>query len=180
MTKTGRVHHVHLSHYGKKLIDQLETEDFSVDEPLDVPFSFLFNSSWKIEHACLACGEVVTIEQNFDENDYALLMFRNINSSNFSHVLIEGIAAIFDSIEVVELDGVLYLNRTDFEYEFDFQRKSSIDLSHHTCPSCESHYLSIIRHALPTDPERGFEDGRAGSVEVAEIVMVNSVKELIN
>ena len=171
---------MHLSHYGRKLIDQLETEDFSVHEPLDVPFSFLFNSSWKIEHTCLTCQGIVTIGQNFDENDYALSMFRNINSSNFSHVLIEGISAIFDSIEVVELDGVLYLNRTDFPYEFDFQRKSSIDISHHACPSCESHYLSIIRHGLPTDPERGFEDGRAGSVEVAEIVMVDLVDELIN
>ena len=178
MILNGRVFQVDISRYGKKLINELDNLDFSKHERHEVPLFFSFNSSWKIEHVCLACAETVTIDQNFDENESTLSIVKNLNSANYSRSIIEEIAAVFETIEPVEIDDVLYLNRTDFQYDFNFQRKSSVDVSHYCCQSCNADYLALIRVGFPMAAERGMEDGQVGRVEVTEMVMVDSVNEL--
>lgn len=175
MILSGRVLHVNISRYGKKLIKDLEADDFSAHESADVPLVFGFNSSWKMEHDCLSCDGVVTVDQNFDKNESNLSVLKSIDSSNYSRDFLDEIATVFDTVELVEVDDVFYLNRTDFQYDFDFQRTSSVDLTHYCCASCKSDYLALIRVGFPMSPERGMEQGRAGRLEVAEIVMVSSV-----
>ena len=174
MIQKGRVPHVAVFLYGKQLIENLEVGDSTSGKHVEIPTNFKFNSSWKIEHSCLSCGNSVSVDQNFEESESNFSVLKNIDSFNYARTFLNEISALFDSIELVNLDEVVYLNRTDFNYDFDFQRKSSIDLTHYSCDSCQNDYLGLIRIGFPLPPERGLETGRVGQVEVADLVMIET------
>ena len=178
MMLNERVSEVVLTLYGKQIIKQLEAIDYLEEERFEVPFIFSFNSSWKMQHDCLSCGNRVTIDQNYDENESTFTVLKNVDSSNYSESFIREIATLFASLELIELGDVLYLNRTDFQYDFNFQRKSSADVTHYSCQSCKVNYLALIRIGFPQAPEKGIEEGQTGRVEVAEMVMARGHEEL--
>lgn len=174
MIKKGRVPHVDISMYGEQLIENLEVVDSTSHRHAEIPTSFKFNSSWKIEHSCLSCGNSVSIDQNFEKSESNFSVLKNVDSFSYARIFLNEISDLFDSIELVNLDEVVYLNRTDFNYDFDFQRKSSIDITHYNCDSCKTDYLGLIRIGFPSLPERGEETGRVGQVEVADLVVIET------
>lgn len=163
-----------ISLYGEQLIESLTIHHSIDNEYAEIPTSFEFNSNWKVEHSCLSCGIPVVIGQNFDLGKSNFSRVKNINTFGYTREFLQEIAALFDTVELVTIDKVFYLNRTDFEYHFDFQRTSSTDVTHYTCDSCHADYLALILVGSPEMPEKGMVQGRVGRVEFVDSVMIET------
>ncbi|MDG1332434.1 MAG: hypothetical protein P8P74_08895 [Crocinitomicaceae bacterium] len=174
MIQKGTVPSVSIVLYGKQLIDDLDVPALDIQEQTAIPSSFQFNSSWRIEHECLSCGNVIGIDQDFEESTSNFTVLENVDSFNYSQQFLDNIATLFDSVELVKIQEVSYLNRLDFQYDFDFQRKSSVNITHSKCQNCKADYLGLIRVGSPMPTERGMEQGQTGTVEIADLVMVDT------
>ncbi len=167
----SKIHNGVLKYFGKKLIDTNlpESEVFE----FVLPLNFSFNHSWNLCHKCANCENEVSICEDFDTQTKTFKVITGINSSKYDIKVINAIIQIFNELELVEIDGVKYINRKDFNYEFEFQRKSSTSLIEYTCNACSSIYLGIMRVGYPLHPEKNLIEGKLGKVEIEEIFEVN-------
>jgi hypothetical protein len=167
----SKIHNGVLNYFGKKLIETNlpESEVFE----LDIPLYFSFNHSWDLCHKCANCVNEVSICEDFEKQTRTFKFITGIDSSKYDIKVINDIIQIFNELELVEIDGVKYINRKDFNYEFEFQRKSSTSLIEYSCNACSSIYLGIMRCSYPLQPEKNLIEGKLGKVEIDEIFEVN-------
>ena len=161
-----------IEYYGEAFLKDFNVELIDKNQTLSIPTILQFNSSWKITHTCDNCHkDVVFIEDSRKpERNYNII--NNINSNFRADTFLKEVCAIFPKLEQVELEGIKYINRTDFIYQFDIQRKTSVELMHHRCKNCDSDYIGIIRIGYPLERERGTE-ARLGRIEVVKITALN-------
>lgn len=157
--------------FGNELIktDLIKSEILN----LEIPTNFKFNQSWEFRHNCTNCKNTVSICEDFDNNIKTFRVISCINSLSYEIEFIQDLSLIFQNIELVEIEGITYLNRKDFVYEFEFQRKSSINFINYSCNECGATYLGLIRIGYPLFPEKNLIMGRLGNVEIDGIFEVN-------
>lgn len=172
--KEGRV-----DFFGKPLIESTVRLETKTDGEIKLPFQFSFNSGWKFSHRCCNCKSDVYIFEDFESKRKNFKVIPNINSSNFETSLIKTIASYFKNLDAVNVDSIFYLNRTNFDYQFDFQRKSSIHLTYYSCENCNSEYLGVIRIGYPLFAEKNIPFGKLGEVNIEEIVQIEAKKGLL-
>jgi hypothetical protein len=160
-----------INFFGNKIINSeilLESE-----ENVNIPLKFKYNSSWEFYHNCLKCNLKVSFGENFDLKKNNLELINNLNSVNYKLEFLEKISYCFKDIELIEIQNVYYLNRKDFNYTHEIQRKSSISFRFYKCEKCESEYIGIIRIGYPLFPEKNLIGGDLGGVEISQINMIN-------
>ena len=165
--RTGK----NLSYFGKQLIETVLKE--TKEQNLKLPLNFSFNHSWEFQHLCLHCKEPVSIIEDFHTKTKNFIVITNLNSKHFNRSLICEIGSFFSKLDSIEIDGDIYLNRNDFDYTFDFQRKSSENLVNYNCENCNTTYLGLIRIGYPLYPEKNLPFGKLGNVEIEEIFEAN-------
>jgi hypothetical protein len=160
-----------LKYFGNQLIDTnlVETKIFD----LAIPANFSFNHSWDFQHNCSNCKNKVSICEDFEKKTKTFRVIDGIDSSRYNIQVITDLSSMFQKIEAIEIENITYLNRTDFNYEFEFQRKSSISLIDYCCCSCNAIYLGSIRIGYPLYPEKNLIEGELGNVVIDEILEVN-------
>lgn len=167
----SKIKKITLSYFGNQLIetDLIETKE----DELKLPSSFSFNHSWTLIHNCSNCNNQVLVFMDFENQKSNFKIISNINSKRFQKELIEKICAIYNNLYTVEIEDITYLNSHNFKYEFDFQRKSSINLTQYSCKQCNSIYLGLIKIGSPQMPEKNLIDGKIGIVLIDEIYEIN-------
>lgn len=171
LVSKSKINIVSLKFFGKKLINTELIE--SKEGELIIPSSFKFNHSWELSHKCSNCENRVKLSEDFEKNTKTFNIINGIDSSKFENQIIYDIASIFKIIKAIEIEDITYLNRTDFEYNFDFQRKSSISLTEYKCTYCNTIYLGLFRIGTPLFPEKNLTEGKLGTVSIDEIYEVN-------
>ncbi|RRJ86920.1 hypothetical protein EG240_15660 [Paenimyroides tangerinum] len=165
-----------LTYFGPSLI-QINKEE-TCEQIFNIPFTFYFNHSWNITHKCSCCDNSVTIINDVNNNFKNYTTISNLNSNNYDILFLQELASLFSNIILAKVDNVVYLNRKDFKYEFDFQRKQSVSLKGYTCKSCNASYLGILRIGMPILPEKSMQEGMFGSVEIEEIIEVDISEDI--
>lgn len=167
-----KVSEFRIEYFGKPFLKGIDFELADNSQTHSIPATLEFNSPWKIIHNCIECdNEVLFIEDSQKpERNYSII--NNINSNCRNIKFLKEICRVFPRLKLIELKGVTYINRTDFDYQFDMQRTSSIELKYHNCNNCNANYLSVIRIGYPTESEKGLRD-YFGCIEVDQITYVN-------
>jgi hypothetical protein len=174
--KCQNIEQVNFNYFGKKLINtSLEQPEKGLNNNI-LPFYFLYNSNWKINHVCPNCSNNVEIFENFENFTKNYTMLSMVSSKLYSENFIKNLDSVFNKIKIVEIDGVLYLNYIDFEYTLDMQRKSSISLTYYKCENCDLYFLGLYGFAYPLEPDKGNNFGELGSVSIREIISIKSEK----
>lgn len=171
LVSKSKINIVSLKFFGKKLIinDLIESKEGE----LIIPSSFKFNRSWELSHKCSNCENNVLFCDDFEKNTNSFNIINGIDSSKYNLQIIYDLASIFQLIEAIEIENITYLNRTDFKYDFEFQRKSSISLIDYKCTFCNTNYLGLFRIGIPLFPEKNLREGKLGTVSIDEIYEVN-------
>ncbi len=170
----------YIDFFGKKLIDTTLQIDKKAGQKLALPFQFNFNSGWKFTHSCCNCKSDVYISENFETKNKNFKIIPNIDSSNYDISLVKRIALLFKSLDAINVDGIFYLNRNDFDYTFDFQRQSSVHLTCYYCFDCRTEYLGVIRIGYPLIPEKNIPLGKLGQIHVIEVVSLETKDGLLS
>lgn len=179
MSEKDKVKEGYINFFGEELIETQLKVDQENGQKLTLPFHFNFNSGWKFLHHCCQCKSKVYISEDFESKIKNFKVITNINSSTYNTNLVTYIASLFTKLKVIEIDEVTYLNRTDFEYTFDFQKKSSINITCYECDDCGTLYFGLIPIGYPLLPDKGLPNGRLGRVEFIEVIEVNSEEKLV-
>jgi len=164
--RTGNLHY-----FGKHLV-QTELKE-TKEQNLILPSNFVFNHSWEFQHSCSNCKGPISIQEDFQTKTKNFKVITNLNSKHYNQSLIYDIGSFFSKLNCVEIDGDIYLNRNDFDYAFDFQKKSSVNLINYKCESCNVSYLGLVRIGYPLSPEKNLPFGKLGNIEIEEIFEVN-------
>ncbi len=145
----------------------------------NLPCHFIFDIDWKIIYNCPSCKHDISISNR--SNNFTSI--QNINSKYYSNLVLKEIVDISQNLEIIKINHISYINRTDFNYKYDFQRELSTEFKYHNCNNCHLNYLSLIRIGLPQDGERG-KPSLPGKVEVIQITALPNthilIQELIN
>ena len=160
--------------YGKKIINDNLPVLRNEQRNITIPNHFKFNSNWIITFECLKCKSTLQFGQNFENNKIELTRIENLNSKSYNSTFLEIFLILFENLELNKVDNTLYLNRKDFNYEFDFQKMSSVSFLYYCCDLCSYEYLAKIRIGLPQLPERNIPFGEYGIVEIDEIINVKT------
>lgn len=168
----GKIHSGVLRFSDNQVIDTTLIE--SKEGKLIIPLEFKFNHSWDFSHKCTNCECNVSICEYFEKKTKNFKVINGINSSKYDLQFMIDLGSMFQKIESKEIENITYLNQTDFNYEFEFQRKSSISLIEYYCNSCKTVFIGPIRIGYPLFPEKNIIEGKIGSVEIEEIFEVNT------
>ena len=179
MNEKDKVKDGSVKFFGKNLIETKLKVNQESDQKLTLHFQFNFNGGWQFLHDCCQCNSTISVSEDFGSNTKNFNVITNINSSTYNTNLVKYIASLFTNLQIVEIDGVIYLNRKDFEYTFDFQKKSSINLTYYKCDNCDSLYLGLIFIGYPLSPDKGLPNGRLGQIKFLEIVKMNSEDKIV-
>jgi hypothetical protein len=134
-----RIHNIDYQTFGKALVKELVKED--IRNSSLIPVSFKFNSNWNIKFTCEKCKKEVLISEDYENQTKTFSTFSNLNSKNYSMIFLEDIAKILSNLALVVINGVSYINRVDFNYQFEFQRISSFTPSISMCTNCDTSYF---------------------------------------
>ena len=102
-----------------------------------IPAEFQFNSSWQVSHLCGTCNNEISFGENYSSDSYSASykIISKLDTQHFRLSFLENIIALFNNLEAGAVNGVFYINRKDFVYEFDMQRMTSESPVFYTCPS---------------------------------------------
>jgi hypothetical protein len=167
-----------IEYYGEPFLKDENIQFTNELQAHRVPVNLDFNSPWRIIHDCSNCGEEVEFIENSQKPERNYNTIKNINSNYRNIEFLNEVCSVFPNLELIELEGIRYVNRIDFDYQFDLQRKSSVELKYHICKSCNSPYLSIIRIGYPLEAEKGIKS-RFGGIEVIQITNLDEEHILI-
>ena len=172
------VEQISLNYFGEVLIDLKHEKIAPLQATYKIPTELAYNSSWILTHSCLKCNCQIKIIQNYQSIDRSYTILADLNSHHHSLAKLQELCEIFDNIKLVKVNEVYYLNRIDFEYQHELQRKSSISLMKYYCPDCDSIYLAQIRIGLPVEPDKYNVKGLIGKIQVVQISrIVSSIYE---
>jgi hypothetical protein len=166
-----KINKFRIEYFGSPYLKDFEVEFYSKNQILSVPSDLNFNSAWQIIHECTICSNEVKFVESGKQNERNYKTLKNIDSKSRKYEFLAEVCKIFPNLEIVKLDNVNYVNRTDFNYEYDMQRKSSVELKHYCCDFCNSDYLSIIRIGYPLEREKG-NLAMTGKINVVQITQV--------
>jgi len=143
------------------------------EQNLLLPSNFSFNHSWEFQHSCSNCKKTISFQEDFHTKTKNFAVITNLNSKHYKLSLIYDLGSFFSKLSCVEIDGDVFLNRNDFDYAFDFQRKNSVNLVNYSCDNCKADYIGLVRIGYPLYPEKNLPSGKLGNVEIEEILEVN-------
>lgn len=161
-----------INFFGKNYLDDIDVEVIGSEVNFQLPKNLNFNSNWEIIHDCLNCENQVTFTENLENQFRNYKSIIDVNTSKRSYKFLEKVISLFPNLKIVKLNGVYYVNRTDFEYTHEIQKVSSIELKLHKCKYCYANYLSIIRIGGPIPVERS-----PSLPGIIEVVQINYLKE---
>lgn len=168
ITPKGKVKSGRLRFFGPKLLKNASGE--SSEGMFKLPFEFCFNHSWEFQHNCINCGELTGITEDFELKSRNFEFISDVNSTNFNKSVLQDISKMFTGLYTIEVDGIMYINRSNFTYDLEFQRRSSVTLTRYNCINCDIDYTGLIRIGYPLTPERNNPTGNLGIVEIDEIL----------
>ncbi len=125
-----------------------------------------------IEHRCLRCSNTTVFDHNYANREFSYVLVENLNTEYFRIDILEVFVKLLDNIEVREIDNVYYLNKLDFNYEYNIQRMSSVAPVTYACVNCLAEYIAILRIGLSVNPDRGLPFGEIGRIYIGGITQV--------
>ena len=169
-TLYNHIKQINVSYYGNSLLNSNAEGSQHIPELINIPGEFEYNSSWKIIYTCNYCNQKVEFFEDFDNEKRNFKWLSRLNSKNSSDVLLTEVCKAFSRLELIEISGVKYINRCDFNYESEFQRKSSVNLLLSSCPTCGAVYLGDFKVGYPILPESNNPKGKIGKVRIEGLV----------
>jgi hypothetical protein len=156
--------------YGSNLLNTYPTLRQNSPIVMNIPGGFEYNSSWKIEFYCSFCGRANNVYEDFDKNERNFRWLIGLNSTGTSIAFLKEVCNVFDRFKLIEITGVQYINRIDFDYKFEIQRKSSVNLLLHSCPSCKAVFLGDFKVGYPLFPEANKPKGKIGKIRIEGLI----------
>ncbi|BDD12048.1 hypothetical protein FUAX_44800 (plasmid) [Fulvitalea axinellae] len=137
-----------------------------------LPFSFLYNGSWRVSHLCSGCGKRTGFGAD-PSADYLLIdkLFTRFHSEAFLNVF----ADVFGNAKL--------FRPKDSEYTFltrsTFNDPEAIDLYvpqmtflHYNCHHCQADFICQFRQGYPIEPDKANPAGKLGMMAVDRILNV--------
>ena len=165
INKVEQIHQVRYILYGEPL-----------SKLSSIPFTFLYNCSWKIEHECCSCMQPISfgLHYNSSESQWPKVSYQQLKylcSKYYKDDFLKLFPLLFSSTELREWKGKLFVI-SDNIFDSDFPVTSSIEPIVYNCPACKADYVARIRIGPPLEPERDMPQGRVGKIFIDEIVQV--------
>lgn len=170
--KKSNIGSVFVNLFGNTLAREMNSIGSVVNEKYEIPFEIEFNSSWRVSHSCGNCHHEVSFGENYDAGTKEYKLIKGLNSTNYTLDFLNNLILLFNGLELGKVNGEFYLNRQDFQYEFDIQRMTSVAPILYNCPNCKTEYLAIIRVGMPQLPERNMPSGIVGKICIDEIIQI--------
>lgn len=167
------VKQVYVHYFGDRLLNAYPAELQPSPFLVQIPGEFEYNSGWKLIHSCPRCSNEVTIFEDFNKQERNFRWISRLNSNKHSKTLLLEVCKMLSKLVLVEISGVLYINRVGFNYQFDFQRKASVNLLLYKCLNCNSVFLGNFKIGYPLFPEFDKPKGKIGKIILEELVCLN-------
>lgn len=170
--RKSNVDFVYVTLFGGPLVPDLEHSiEEIVNRKYAIPAKVEFNSSWKINHLCGNCHEQVSFGEHYGRTR-EFEFIEELNSINYSLDFLKNLTSLFSGLKLGVVNGESYINRTDFHYEYDMQRMTSVEPVLYNCANCKTEYLANIRIGLPLYPEKNMPFGMLGAICIDEILQI--------
>jgi hypothetical protein len=183
INKVEKIHQVRYVLYGEPFSTLIVGKYDFGEHSASTPFSFLYNTNWKVEHKCCCCAQTVSF--GLDEEppiyDVRSHQLEYLCSKYFREDFLKIFPHVFSSTELKEWKGNL-LVISDNLFDPDFPITSSIEPILYNCSVCNADYLARIKIGYPLLPEKNMPEGRVGKIVIGEIVYVkeNGSKHFID
>ena len=171
VNEVRQIEQVRYTLYGKPLSKDIVGETDAGEHLASVPFSFLFNSSYKIAHECYNCKQTVSFGLDNEAGSETYKLLKYVCSKYYSNDFLKIFPQIFHATELKEWDGKIYVISNKV-FEPDFPVTSSIQPTLYNCPACHADYVARIQVGYPLAPEKNMPEGRLGKIMVDEIIYV--------
>ncbi|MCX2744395.1 hypothetical protein OO013_10985 [Mangrovivirga sp. M17] len=159
--------------FGKELIDVDQITEEASPFFLTLPGDFEYNRSWQLSFICPFCSVKVEIKEDFEKGIKSFHWIKQLSTEKFSLSFLKNICQIFNGVYLHEVSSVTYINRTGFEYDFDFQRRSSINILYSRCTCCNKLFIGDLKVGYPLYPDNNTPTGVFGKVIIEKILGID-------
>ena len=174
LNKTGNILNVTYTLYGERLSEEIAEKGELEKHDISIPFSFLYNSNWKVEHECAKCKHTVSFGLHVDSGkkfNTNYLQLDNICSVYYDNNFLKEFPALFSSTQLKEFEGEYFVIE-DGIFDPFFPISTSIEPILYNCPECKTQYMARMKKASPLLPDRNMPFGKPGKIIIDEIIQV--------
>ena len=167
-----KIDYINFTSFAPVLVSNIQRSiDLVVDKKIVIPFEIEYNSGWKMDIVCKSCENQMSLEFDSETKSTNYTHLKELNSKNYSLKDLNFFSNRIPNTELFEVDGVYYLNRTDFNYVDEIQRKSAVRPILKSCEHCGCDYLIDLRIKSPMPSDRDDPFGSLGHLILSSITV---------